>query len=66
MAVDYYVLFPCEVRKQVGDGELLDMEKAKNRAELILETLRGNPGGNWPGGRSVHHAARLKLVGLKR
>lgn len=44
MAVDYYVLFPCEVRKQVSDAELLNMEKAKNRAELIVQTLRDNPG----------------------
>ncbi len=44
MAVDYYVLFPCEVRKQISDESLLNMEKAKNRAEAVLQMLRDNPG----------------------
>jgi hypothetical protein len=44
MAVDYYVLFPCEVRKQISNENLLRMEKAKARAETVLQILRNNPG----------------------
>lgn len=40
MTIDYYVQFPCKVRGQTSDADLLRMEKARNRARLVLETMR--------------------------
>ena len=44
MAVDYCVLYPCEVRNQVSTEELIEMEKAASRAEAILDIMRKQPG----------------------
>jgi hypothetical protein len=43
MAIDYYGSFACSVREAVSDVELLRMEKARNRARTVLETMRNNP-----------------------
>jgi hypothetical protein len=40
MSVDYYINFPCKVREQVSDEDLLRMEKARNRAQFVLEMMR--------------------------
>jgi len=43
MAIDYYGRFACKVRESVSDDDLLRMEKAKNRAEAIVEMMRTDP-----------------------
>ncbi|MCL2340824.1 MAG: hypothetical protein FWC49_03860 [Proteobacteria bacterium] len=43
MAIDYYGLFPCKVRESISDADLLRMEKARNRANAVLEITRKNP-----------------------
>lgn len=40
MAIDYSVQYPCKVRDAVSDQELLRMEKARNRANAVLEIMR--------------------------
>lgn len=44
MAIDYWVQFPCEVRRQAGDEKLAEMIKAKDRATISLAFLRETPG----------------------
>jgi hypothetical protein len=43
MAVDYFVQFPCKVREQVSDPQLLQMLKARDRANAVLDAMRKNP-----------------------
>lgn len=43
MAIDYYSSFPCKVREQITDDDLLRMEKARNRANMVLDLMRNNP-----------------------
>lgn len=43
MTIDYYGRFACKVREEVSDNDLLRMEKAKNRAEAVLELMRADP-----------------------
>ncbi|WP_035051680.1 hypothetical protein [Andreprevotia chitinilytica] len=43
MAIDYYGLFPCKVRETISDADLLRMEKARNRANAVLDLMRNNP-----------------------
>jgi len=43
MAIDYRGVFPCKVREAVSDADLLDMEKAGNRAQVVLDVMRNDP-----------------------
>jgi hypothetical protein len=43
MAIDYYSSFPCKVREILSDADLLRMEKARNRATVVLDLMRNNP-----------------------
>jgi len=43
MSIDYYGLFPCKVRESISDADLLRMEKARNRADTILDLMRNDP-----------------------
>lgn len=43
MTIDYYGSFPCKVREAVSDADLLRMEKARNRANTVLDLMRNNP-----------------------
>jgi len=44
MAIDYYGRFPCKVRDAVDERALLNMEKARNRAEAVIEMMRADTG----------------------
>ena len=44
MAIEYFISFPCEFRKQYGNEKLLEMAKAEGRAEIALALLRQTPG----------------------
>lgn len=46
MGIDYYGSFRCKVREKISDAELLRMEKARARAETVLDIMRRNPGVN--------------------
>jgi len=43
MAIDYYGSFPCKVREAVSDADLLRMEKARDRANTVLDLMRNSP-----------------------
>lgn len=43
MAIDYYGAFPCKVRETISDNELLRLEKARNRANAVLDVMRNDP-----------------------
>lgn len=43
MAIDYYGSFPCKVREAISDADLLRMEKAHHRANVVLDLMRNNP-----------------------
>lgn len=43
MAIDCYGSFPCKIREAVSDGDLLRMEKARNRANVVLDLMRNDP-----------------------
>lgn len=43
MSIDYYASFPCKVREAISDSDLLRMEKARNRANAVLDIMRKNP-----------------------
>ena len=43
MAIDYSGSFPCKVRATVSEEDLLRMEKARNRANVVLEIMRARP-----------------------
>ncbi len=43
MAIDFYASMPCQVRETVTDSDLLRMEKARNRANVVLNAMRNNP-----------------------
>lgn len=43
MSIDYYISFPCKVRETTTDDDLLRMEKARNRASIVLDLMRNNP-----------------------
>lgn len=43
MAIDYFGSFPCPVRETLSDADLLRMEKARNRAQAVLEIMRKDP-----------------------
>jgi hypothetical protein len=43
MAIDYRATFPCKVREAISDSELSRMEKARIRANTVLELMRNDP-----------------------
>lgn len=43
MAIDYYGSFPCAVREAISNKDLLQMEKARNRAAAVLNLMRNDP-----------------------
>jgi hypothetical protein len=43
MAADYFVQYPCKVREQIGDRQLLQMVKSRDRANIVLDVMRKNP-----------------------
>ena len=61
MAIDYYGSFPCKVREAVSDADLMRMEKARNRANTVLDLMRsdsrldkGKPESEWTFKTVVH------------
>jgi hypothetical protein len=43
MSVDYFVQYPCKVREQIADTQLLQMIKSRDRAHILLDVMRKNP-----------------------
>ncbi len=43
MSVDYFVQYPCKVREQIADEQLLQMIKSRDRANILLDVMRKNP-----------------------
>lgn len=43
MAIDYYATFPCKVRETISDADMLRMEKARDRANMVLDLMRKDP-----------------------
>jgi hypothetical protein len=43
MAIDYFVLLPCKVREFVSNAALIEMLKAGDRANAVLQLMRQDP-----------------------
>lgn len=63
MAIDYYGTFPCKVRETTTNTELLRMEKAKNRAECVLDLMRKNPDTNNKGKPESEWSFKIAILG---